>query len=74
MAGQSSDPSEWKPACELLQSNGYQVTIIEKKPLTLEERFRATILALECNEGAAVFVGHSWNKDNLAIYGGSSEI
>jgi hypothetical protein len=67
MAGDVCDPAEWEIARELLQSNGYNVTIVERKPMTFEESFRSTILALECNEGAAIFVGHSWNKNNLNI-------
>jgi hypothetical protein len=65
MAGDVCDPAEWEIARELLQSNGYNVKIVERKPMTFEESFRSTILALECSEGAAIFVGHSWNKNNL---------
>ena len=74
MAGEICDTTDWELACKLLQSNGYMVTILEKRQMTIEERFRSTILALECTDGAAIFVGHSWNKNNLNNYKGFEEI
>lgn len=54
------DETSWQPVAQILQKDGFHVTLV-KNPLTsLDDDVAATKEALKAQKGAAILVGHSW--------------
>nr|WP_310296007.1 alpha/beta hydrolase [Rhizobium sp. BE258] len=54
------DESSWQPVAQILEKDGFHVTLV-KNPLTsLDADVEATRKALDAQNGPTVLVGHSW--------------
>lgn len=58
--GAFADASGWESVFKILQSRGYNVTMVQNPLTSLEEDVAATERILDKQDGPAVLVGHSW--------------
>jgi pimeloyl-ACP methyl ester carboxylesterase len=58
--GAFADGSGWKAVSDVLEGDGYNVTIVQPPETSLEDDVAATTRALNALDGPAVLVGHSY--------------
>jgi pimeloyl-ACP methyl ester carboxylesterase len=58
--GAFADGSGWKALYNVLNKQGYNVTVVQNPLTSLEDDVMATNIALDKLEGPAILAGHSW--------------
>lgn len=58
--GAFADGSGWRPVAEILQADGYTVSIVQQPMTSIADDVAATVRVLDAQSGPSVLVGHSY--------------
>ncbi len=68
------DETSWQPVAQILEKDGFHVTLV-KNPLTsLDADVAATTKAIEAQKGSVILVGHSWGGVVITEAGSGSKV
>jgi len=68
------DETSWQPVAQILENDGFHVTLV-KNPLTsLDADVAATTKAIEAQKGPVILVGHSWGGVVITEAGSGSKV
>lgn len=72
--GAFADGSGWKPVAEILQKDGYNVSIVQPPMTSLEDDVAATARILDRQKGRVILVGHSYGGAVITEAGNDAKI
>jgi pimeloyl-ACP methyl ester carboxylesterase len=62
------DGSGWKPVCEILTKDGYNVTMVQVPETSFQDDVAATKRILNLQAGPCILVGHSYGGSVIAVF------
>ena len=72
--GAFADGSGWNAVAQILERDGYHVTIVQQPETSLEEDVAATNRVLDMQSGATVLVGHSYGGVIITEAGNNARV
>jgi pimeloyl-ACP methyl ester carboxylesterase len=69
-----ADGSGWRGVADILIRDGFNVTVVQQPETSLADDVKATIQAVEANEGNSILVGHSYGGALITEAGNNAKV